>query len=381
MIKFVRVHNFKSLSGNGDDFVIELGRFTCLIGLNGAGKTTLLQFLDFAKHIMLGKVGAWLDERGWTGSDLNYLTVKTIKSRKRNIRFEVVVDGVDGDIKWEGEYSRDKRFLVYERIVQGNEVLLEVEKGAYRLRDGAFVDSSIHYEGSLVGALLETKLPPSLMELKRALAGVVSRELLSPSTLRKNSRGKPEDIGRYGETISAYTSTLESSKSDDISKQLKKLYPYLGWVFTISKRAGWKKMFVSEDRGEDRVFYSAQHASDGFLRMLAVILDVDKGHSCLLLEEVENGINPEVLGKLVGMLLTCRSQVVITTHSPLVLNYIDEREVRKSVRLMYKTVDGFSRAANFYDIPEVSERLNYMSSGEVFLDVSLEDISDKLANQ
>ena len=67
MIERIHIKNFKSL-GN---LSLNLGHFTCLVGMNGSGKTTVLQVIDFISQVLLGRVEPWLSARGWTVQDLN----------------------------------------------------------------------------------------------------------------------------------------------------------------------------------------------------------------------------------------------------------------------------------------------------------------------
>jgi predicted ATPase len=90
-------------------------------------------------------------------------------------------------------------------------------------------------------------------------------------------------------------------------------------------------------RGKDGVFHPAHSLSDGTLRFLVLtVLDLDpetKGLICL--EEPENGIHPERMEAIVQLLRDIAidpnsavdqnnplRQVVINTHSPLVVKYI-----------------------------------------------------------
>ncbi|KPG89819.1 hypothetical protein AN993_00390 [Stenotrophomonas maltophilia] len=93
------------------------------------------------------------------------------------------------------------------------------------------------------------------------------------------------------------------------------------------------------------------------------------------MDEIENGINPEVIQRLVDYLVEVRQQVIFTTHSPMILNYMQDDLARESVFLMHRRVDGAASVVPFYTIPSVAERLEVMGPGEAFADVSLVELS------
>lgn len=107
---------------------------------------------------------------------------------------------------------------------------------------------------------------------------------------------------------------------------------------------------ISLPRGENQTFelelidkYSDHHIpateiSDGTLRILAFLTAIYQKEtpSIICFEELENGIHPWLLHKLVELLQIVATegingkpvQVLITTHSPLLLNYVKPEQVR-----------------------------------------------------
>ena len=66
----------------------------------------------------------------------------------------------------------------------------------------------------------------------------------------------------------------------------------------------------------------ARHLNDGMLRMIAILSQTQlltansKPARCILFDEIENGINPELVRKLIEILLKSPNQIIVTTHSP-----------------------------------------------------------------
>ena len=122
----------------------------------------------------------------------------------------------------------------------------------------------------------------------------------------------------------------------------------------------------------------ARHLNDGLLRILAVLAEAHAEHPCVLLEELENGINPELVGALIDYLRSAPHQVFFTTHSPLLLNYLTDDEARASVFLIYKTPRGVTRSVSFFRLPEIEEKITVMGPGEAFVDTDLNALVDQL---
>lgn len=67
--------------------------------------------------------------------------------------------------------------------------------------------------------------------------------------------------------------------------------------------------------------------SDGTLRFLAIISALYGGSSLVVLEEPENCVHPYLLETLMDLARDSPSQVIITTHSPYLLDHVKPEEV------------------------------------------------------
>ena len=91
----------------------------------------------------------------------------------------------------------------------------------------------------------------------------------------------------------------------------------------------------------------------------------------LLLDELENGINQEIVETLVDTLLQSPQQLLVTTHSPLLLNYLPDDVAREAVQFLYKTPQGETRRRSFFSIPRMAAKLEAMGPGDAFVDTDL----------
>lgn len=380
MIESVHIENFKSLA----NVTLHMGHFTALIGMNGAGKSTVLQALDFISHLMTGDVEAWLKTRGWKAADL-----RSKQLNERGISVSVVWR-VSEDVKltWWAVFNtglmrctRDWTSLEEQHGQELSMTKLTLLDGSRFYIDGRkWEEVRFTYGGSILASIKDKELPEPVLAMRNALRKIRSLELLSPQLLRKRSRvaeGEDRNIGAGGENLSAFLGTLQGAQRDQLLKLLKTFYPQIVDFKVSNVQAGWKKLTVTEQYGERRQETEATHISDGMLRTLAVLSQVDVDRSLVLLDEIENGINPEIVEPLVDALVQSPQQMLVTTHSPMILNYLDDDTARKSVQFVYKGPDGSTRVRRFFDIERINRKLDVMGPGEAFVDTDLRALTQE----
>jgi len=373
MINEVYIDNFKSLVG----FRMKLDKFNCLIGLNGAGKSTVLQSLDFLAQLAQGDVQDWLDARHWDKSELN-----SKLSKKQNISFEIISNQRGaGELKWFGEFNRQNLYCSSETITLNGAILLKVSKGHFTINGEVSQPIVFSYQGSILSVLKEKELPSELIALKTELSSMKSMDLLSPHLLRQKARASERDLGLGGEKLSAFLHELSDEKREKLEQYLKSYYPSFRKYQTSSLRSGWKKLSVHETFGGQPVETEARHLNDGMLRIMAIVAQTLTEHSFLLFDEIEDGINPELIEQLMDQLVDAPQQILVTTHSPMILNYLEDEVARAGVQLVYKNQQGLTRSRAFYEIPSMAKKLEVMGPGEVFVDTELMKLVDELIEE
>ncbi len=380
MITRFHIENFKSLvSFDLPPARHDLPQFTCLIGLNGSGKSTLLQAMDFAAHIIMGKVEDWLTQRNWKPSDVQ----TNLGKRTPVVSFVVGFRNENGiEATWQARYNANQLRCTFEKVESAGRTLLELEAERLALAgpDGELKRGeeklNLVYKGSVLSVLQLKEKHALLTFVKESLQQLKSLELLSPQLLRKRATAA-KDIGVGGEKLSAFLAGLASEKKEALLSALQKFYPRLEDWRVKSLQSGWKDLRVVEDyHGSHTV--QAAHMNDGLLRIMAILAQAHSPHTFLLFDEIENGINPELVEKLVDFLIHCGKQVVVTTHSPMILNYIPDAIAKEGVIMLYKTVRGVTRSARFFDLPGMSEKLRALGPGEVFADTRLADLAKEM---
>jgi predicted ATPase len=381
-IKSVEASNFKSLV----NFRLVLAKFNCLIGLNGSGKSTVLQFIDLVSQLVRGDMKGWLRQRKWNSSEL-----KSKLTKKKNIDFCVRFSNVEGEPagRWEASYSPSTNRCTRERI-DLFDFVLETSKDHVEVFDlkeakGKRHEIAFDYEGSILSALKEELLPPSILECKRLFEEVKSLDLLAPEYLRQRTRESLGTLGRGGQNLSAFLHEMSDQKRLALIADLKSVYPRLQGLHAKSLRSGWKQIEISEayDGLESGLLPAmtteARHINDGMLRLMAIVAELATENRFLLFDEIENGINPELVEFVIDKLVTARQQVLVTTHSPMILNYLDDETARAGVIYLYKTPQGHTKSIPFFSIPSLAEKLTVMGPGEAFVDTNLTGLAEEIS--
>ncbi|WP_242201013.1 MULTISPECIES: ATP-binding protein [unclassified Pseudomonas] len=373
MITGFGVRGFKSLA----DFSIEdMTGFTCLVGLNGAGKSSILQVLDFASHLMRGDVSQWLTKRGWSASDLH----SKFRAGSNVILAVEVSISPSERYMWVASFNRVTLACTAERVTRhlDEKVLFSLSKGRYTVGENtAKVD--FNYSGSILSSLKDEVVPIAVAEVKRRIANIRSLELLSPHLMRSSLREVAGDIGVGGEKLSPFLYGIKGAERENLLALLRKFYPTVVDFKVKQERAGWKKLYIVEEFNGVRVETESKHVNDGLLRILAIIAQSNHGESLLLFDEIENGVNPEIVELLVETLREVRQQVIVTTHSPMILNYLPDDVAKLSVRFVYRSFDGDTQTIPLFTVPRMADKLRIMGPGEAFVDTSLTDLAKECA--
>jgi predicted ATPase len=213
---------------------------------------------------------------------------------------------------------------------------------------------------------------------------VKSLDLLSPELLRQRTRESGGSLGLGGQKLSAFLDELGTQKRRELVRRLKRVYPQLEDVHTRPLRSGWKQLEITEAyQGEKSGLFpamttEARHVADGMLRLVAILAETQTAHRFVAFDEIENGINPELVEFLLDTLVSASQQVLVTTHSPMILNYLEDDVAREGVIYLYKTRGGYTRAIRFFDLPSIAEKLTVMGPGEAFADTDLTALHDEI---
>lgn len=374
MITGFSIHGFKSLAKFN---LSGIENFTCLVGLNGAGKSSILQSLDFASHLIRGDVDNWLTKRGWSISDLH----SKLSSQSNIIVAFTFLLGDGERYTWIAGFNRTSLTCSSERVIKhpGQQLMFQVLRGRYSVRDAPLTKIDFNYMGSILSSLKDEVLSPELVEIRNIMLNIRSLELLSPHLMRYSLRDAASDIGVGGEKLSPFLYSIKGEQRENLLRLLRRFYPAVIDFKVKQERAGWKKLYIIEEFNGELIETESKHVNDGLLRILAILAQTGSGKSILLFDEIENGVNPEIIERLVDVLQNTGQQVLVTTHSPMILNYLADDVAKSAVNFVYRSFDGGTRSKRLFDIPKMATKLKIMGPGEAFVDTSLSELAQECA--
>ena len=388
--KRFKIRNFKSIK----EMDFKFSQLNILIGMNGAGKSTILQALDFISQLMHGDITTWLESRDWKPHDLNCKLLK-----ESNIELEVEVELNNQDIViWTAQFNRTSLKCTTEKITINQKEAFVLKSRELTIPTFIKKKSNTHneienskfhalheYEGSILSKLsidnigFDFVFKNQLTEFRTFLRNIKSLELLAPHLMRKSTRTNEDDhVGIGGEKLSSYLFKLNDEQKENLINFLKTFYPNIIDFKTKNQRSGWKKLIIQESTSTVNIEHEARHINDGLLRILAILAQLQSTPSFLMLDEIENGVNQEIIEKLVNILLNSKTQLLVTTHSPLVLNYLPDDIAKDAVNYVYKSSDGDTQYKRFFEIPRVNEKLEFMGVGDAVLDTNLIELTNTL---
>ncbi len=366
MLKRIRLTDFKSFA----DEQIELAPLTLLVGANASGKSNFLDAIRFLQGLVfdltLSEVlngernsgpDAWPGIRGRAEEvarmgkeafsiDSTWLARKVGSRPAKNV--DLILDSVEMQhhIACTTVPSPALEEESLDSSGQGVEAGLKTTEA--RLRDDFRVDQ-LHGKPLVVGGkgnllrILEngqSKLRPAnrwlLVRWNEALRKLSFLEI-GPSGMRDyGRRGFP--LGDEGTNISGVLADLceESGEKASLVHWLVELCaPEIEDIDFVEVKELGDVMAMFVEKGGRRI--SARSVSDGTLHFLGTLLALRTAEpgSVILIEEIEAGLHPTRIRLLVEYLEAVtrerRIQVIATTHSPVVLQWLSDESLRSTI--------------------------------------------------
>jgi len=384
MITKLFVRNFKAL----DNFETQLMPFTALVGANACGKSTVLHALDFIRSFATRDIEEYLRDRGWTFQDLK----SGFDGSDKPICFKTLHLFTFGEeritIDWDFSVDHDgHKWRVTESITdtQTGEALLDPD--IFALMDTQ--SSCLKFITAEMGSKYE--FHPVVFALKKFMENSSCFELLSPDAMRTSgSRGGAEDIGINGRQLAAFIDKLNHAQKAELNKFIGE---YLGYPVVIrteeGDRPGRVELSLVEAHPSSEITVKPPHMSDGLLRIMAfaAISAQDKPYNTtredapgglLLLDEIEDGLNhyhaENLLETFKKIVQESNRQIIVTTHSPVLLNYADPSEII----FMWRAEDGRVHSKPLFSTDEMADTLDSFNPGEVWLNYSRNELLELL---
>lgn len=359
----LRAEQYRSLR----DVTVEMNGLNLFIGPNAAGKSNVLDALRFlhegaSDRDFVGAVRArgGIIHLAWKGESAEGLELAVEVESKSN-RFE-----------WTVRLIRERYdFHVHEqvhRLSQGAPpaLLLEAHRG-----DGWWWSGNEDEKVALKQAPTRCALAAAAADASfpaREVAEFVQQWGFfdpNPFLLRRDWSGTEfRSFDPYGRNLAETLHGLHQSAPDVFQRILHATQDVLGLPTEIEPRESDDRFyFVQREPGLQYPVHQ-MGVSSGTLRMLALMtaLFSEAAANLIGIEEPENYVHPTAIASFVDHVRSAqdRTQFIVTTHSPLLLDYLDDPS---AVRVVQRLEDGATSIADKADGRNIRKALDASGFG------------------
>jgi predicted ATPase len=397
MLKSLRLENFKSFK-NAE---LSLGDLTVLVGTNASGKSNIRDAFRFLHGISRGySIAEIIGEKYGEGGVLQW---RGIRGGTKEITYcgadsfaiAISFSVQDGDTEYDLDYRIEVKldssspvpyinFEVLNCEQKKNPIFASHDSILNNLNSVRFYDSwhssggdhfpnhipmlfRIEKEDKLKGAIskmdIDFDIPftKKLCELALNTIGEMRFLDLSPDVMKLPTFAGQSVLGDRGENLSSVMLDIcrDETRKAILLDWLQSLTPMDAKDFDFPEDFTGKILLrIEEASGQKTTAYSASDGTLRFLGLLAALLGNQRSQFYFF-EEPENGIHPNRLSLLLQLMqqevANSSMQIVITTHSPLLLNFLSPESLEYA-SLMYRIGDRTeSRITKIMDIPNARE--------------------------
>jgi len=373
MIQQVRIENYKCLA----DVTLNLQPFNVLIGPNDTGKTSVLEALSVLGRLTLSSVK---DAFARTAGPRDCLR----QGGGETIAFCVSMDVEDRECEFAIGVSPEGHVCC--ELLRGCQAETDYEtvqndKGGVVVQTGG---SQTGHPGGQAYFLSFAKPGRSAhdsvsRQIVRQLSSVQyaldARAIAQPSEPARDRDAPPLDpTGKGLATILDYMVLESRELFDELEARLREMVSYVQRL-RIGPVDGKREVGFSVGAHEDKI--PAPLASDGlllFLGYLVLLYMPGDRPGLILIDEPENGIHPRRLQEAVHLLRElCQKesvQIVMTTHSPYLLDWVEPQEVH----ILTRGDDLATQATCMADVPDIELLRKGYQLGELWFNYGEEEL-------
>ena len=358
MITSLRLVNFKNFA----DETLRLGPFTVIVGANASGKSNIRDAFRFLHgigrgytlaEILGGKYGQggqleWAGIRGapneisrlqktYPNELLSFMIHLNLTLRKRAVAYliKVAFNSRSGFIALREELKTETG-TIYKTVDRSSVTDPKRDQYHWVWRANPSISGSPVSGHGQSQPILTQIFPDGLVgDLLGVFRSIRFLEL-SPERMREPSVPGATIMGDSGQNL---PSVLESICADFRHKT-----PLISWLQELTPMdvtdfefprdpSGRVHLHIVEQNGRRISSYSASDGTLRFLGLLAVLLSPNPG-GLYFFEEIDNGIHPARLHLLIDLIESQTKsngiQVITTTHSPEMLNLINDDTFRNT---------------------------------------------------
>lgn len=355
MIKRIKIENYKSIV----DQTLELGAFNVVIGANGCGKSNILEAIAMAA---LSSSGGLLPEmfesRGIRLSDSRFMRSAFEDTDKEYISLQVETTGGDESL-YRIHYNTELRPAQWEDVVEEEtKALITTVKDhgqKYKIKDLVAFLKSRDDRNSINVNLLEGENHQLVLTRSR-VNGLRSFTIysLEESALRSLDSMPSTKLGRTGKGLLPYLKELsKTNEGRAVLKEIKENMQVIDWFEDMEmpeQGLAQDSTLILKDRYVDETlsYFDQRSANEAFLYLLFyfTLFISEETPSFFAIDNIESSLNPKlcrlVISKLTKLAQEHNKQVILTTHSPFVLDGLDGLSEEKCLFVASRNSDGFT---------------------------------------
>lgn len=355
MIKRIKIENYKSIV----DQTLELGAFNVVIGANGCGKSNILEAIAMAA---LSSSGGLLPEmfetRGIRLSDSRFMRSAFEDTDKEYISLQVETTGGDESL-YRIHYNTELRPAQWEDVVEEEtKALITTVKDhgqKYKIKDLVAFLKSRDDRNAINVNLLEGENHQLVLTRSR-VNGLRSFTIysLEESALRSLDLMPSTKLGRTGKGLLPYLKELsKTNEGRAVLKEIKENMQVIDWFEDMEmpeQGLAQDSTLILKDRYVDETlsYFDQRSANEAFLYLLFyfTLFISEETPSFFAIDNIESSLNPKlcrlVISKLTKLAQEHNKQVILTTHSPFVLDGLDGLSEEKCLFVASRNSDGFT---------------------------------------
>jgi predicted ATPase len=332
MLSRLKVEHYKSLF----DVEVKLEPLTVFIGPNGSGKSNICEALAIVSSILNSLFSSQL-------LDIRQVIETGLRSREKDgigdLTLSSLWHGHLDDLKFEVEHSLDilenndlpKHIPIHSLALCYNPILIKI----ILVNISSQEEHLDQYSSELRSFLISQNYPNSDLESDLKLVKIYD---FSPTALN-SSLGSSGVMSRVGQGLSNVLADIllsDRNSFDELEQRLSQLVPNIKRIVLPRNEQNQFSLELVDRYSDHRI--PASEISDGTLRILAFLASLYQIEtpSIICFEEIENGVHPWLLHKMIELLKLVSTegingkpvQVLITTHSPVLLDYVEPKQVR-----------------------------------------------------
>ncbi|GAB6163761.1 ATP/GTP-binding protein [Desulfothermus naphthae] len=352
----------KNFANHKNTIIKLFGPVVLLIGANSSGKTNLLKGIHFMSKIV--SRARPLQKQ----SDSNEEEMRTrIKPKEFRTFYYRWAKGEPMELSCKWKDARDNKILYSFKIFEKNNQILGKEALIVKINNAeekifeTKESESLNLRLKIQNENLEKNYMQVINAFFADLASIyffhfqpsALKGLIKQETLLKkdNVLLLPGALGPAGENFPEIVEYVRDNEKKVYDKMVSFLRIIDEKFESARVEKGKLRWFYKPEKHIPRLYnFTTDQVSDGFIKaaVIALLISLDRSPSMILLEEIENGINPLNIRQLLKWLYqavgTSNSiargyitQFILTTHSPIVLReFADNLKCVYSLRRMDK---------------------------------------------